>query len=444
MNNFNHSTIIYWLFALLAFTNCAFAQILAVNQGSKISGPETMCAEGKGEYKFKHDVKNCLCDNITWVITGGVFDVPPITSAPLNEKVKIKWNKGVSNGGITMSARYCYKEIVDGSKQYELLLNRDESYTVHIYDPDMINMFVVGQSALSCNTQFITLRLISVNTHLNPNMLNNITWQVPPQWTIQPNQVINGLNHGASFPNIQIATNGQASGQNIVSVSYSFSTYCSTNSFNRSVTFNMDDCKQLISYTHPPTFHQSHSAESTHFSFDQPDELINGYNYTFVAGQELTLNPNFEVNAVEGTTFDAFIEACTCNSPWHDPNEKGETTVNFEGNFSLVGAEIESSDTESEVGFPTAEYNVSANESVIRIYPNPSGGVLMINTSNLFGVQTISLFNNLGRKVQEVLNDFEKNSNLELDLSTLPKGIYLLSIKNSSGNYSYHSKLVLQ
>lgn len=43
---------------------------------------------------------------------------------------------------------------------------------------------------------------------------------------------------------------------------------------------------------------------------------------------------DFEIQANEETTFDAFIEDCSCNSPWHSPNQKGEVSVIFDGNFS--------------------------------------------------------------------------------------------------------------
>ncbi|MAB39839.1 MAG: hypothetical protein CL528_06155 [Aequorivita sp.] len=59
------------------------------------------------------------------------------------------------------------------------------------------------------------------------------------------------------------------------------------------------------------------------------------------------------------------------------------------------------------------------------IYPNPTNGVLSINSSST--VSEITIYNNIG---QLLFTFKEKN---QIDISTLSKGIYFVKIKDENG-----------
>jgi hypothetical protein len=441
-----------WVIALFTLVNFSNAQTLPANQNSKISGPDVVCAESKEEYKFKHPTKDCHCEDITWTVSGGTFDTPPSTNPVFNEKIKIKWDKGVSDGSVSLQARKCFVGYTNGSPNINNDLDRNESYLVHIYDVGMVNLFVSGQSSVNCNSSLITLNLHSLNTHLNPNQIADIQWTVPSQWTIQPPQQTGGLQYGANRPNVNINTNGYAIGQLSVSVSYSNTLlsslgthHCSPfKSYNRSVTFAFEGCKPVISYYAPPSFYQSHSSVSTNFAFSNPAALANGYQYTFVAGEDINLENNFEIIADEETTFEAFVAACSCTSPWHDPKQKGHTTISIDGNFSNKTNREGSFNFEIDESTATNSFGTNENNIKVYVFPNPSNGELTINAPALFGLQTIWIYYADGRIVEEISHNFERNEGLELDLTRLPKGLFYLLMRNAIGESTHHSKFILQ
>ena len=91
-------------------------------------------------------------------------------------------------------------------------------------------------------------------------------------------------------------------------------------------------------------------------------------------------------------------------------------------------------------GFPTAVENVSL-ESTFTVYPNPATNKISIATqSNLQGETTICIFNMNGEILQQ--EKFQSQSLIEMDVSVLAKGIYLLQIQTKAG--VENKKLVVQ
>jgi len=435
----------FGLLILLSFAFPTIGQsILPVNQGSYLWGPEELCAEEKGEYKFKHPTKDCMCDDIKWTVNNGVFDPPlpnPPLTYPLYDKVKVKWDKGESYGTVSLKAEKCFTRIVDGQPVYVQGLEKSATYTVHIFDADMVILFVSEPPSLDCNTSVITLMLTDLNAHLRPNHLENIQWTIPSNWSIQPNQKIGSDYYGLGFPNAKISTNGHTSGQFVVSVSYDSPNFCSPKkSYSRTVTFNIGDCKPIIAYPNPPTFHQSHSAETTNFTFTQPSALSGGSNYTFAAGEEINLETNFEILADAETTFDAFIASCGCNSPWHDPNNKGQTSVTFAGNYNKKSSVVNDTDQgTNNQPLPTLRI-----DGEINIYPNPSGGSVWLEAININHKQKIILHNAEGRMIFEGYHDFDLQTSFNIDLQNQPKGLYIITVIDSHSGAYRREKLILE
>jgi hypothetical protein len=75
----------------------------------------------------------------------------------------------------------------------------------------------------------------------------------------------------------------------------------------------------------------------------------------------------------------------------------------------------------------------------IRVYPNPSQGIVQIDTKKLESSVVINVYDPLGMKLFEFGADSQ--SKHEIDLSGKPKGLYLL--KFSSGSRIAFKKILL-
>jgi hypothetical protein len=78
--------------------------------------------------------------------------------------------------------------------------------------------------------------------------------------------------------------------------------------------------------------------------------------------------------------------------------------------------------------------------SGIKIYPNPSHGLVTIEMGDDFSLESsIDVSDYYGRVFSH--KTIENHRSYSLDLSSLPKGVYFLKVK--SGNKFYYSKLVI-
>ncbi|MBY0424740.1 MAG: T9SS type A sorting domain-containing protein, partial [Cytophagales bacterium] len=76
------------------------------------------------------------------------------------------------------------------------------------------------------------------------------------------------------------------------------------------------------------------------------------------------------------------------------------------------------------------------------LYPNPSTGLVKVLLNNLADTEaTIDVFDFTGRNVHSSRGNFA-NSEIDLDLSSLSKGIYIVKVNSSSKQQS--TKLVLE
>ena len=82
---------------------------------------------------------------------------------------------------------------------------------------------------------------------------------------------------------------------------------------------------------------------------------------------------------------------------------------------------------------------ISANNTNISVYPNPNNGLVTISMSNVDEGTTMYVTNMIG---QEVFKTSVKDVTTNLDLSSLQKGIYMLTITN--GQNKHVEKLIIQ
>jgi hypothetical protein len=77
-------------------------------------------------------------------------------------------------------------------------------------------------------------------------------------------------------------------------------------------------------------------------------------------------------------------------------------------------------------------------EQSVKLFPNPANGSATVNLSrNKSGQVTVSVFNSLGMKVNEITQTVNSgNSNINLDLSGYPTGLYIVNITSEGKNHS--------
>lgn len=88
---------------------------------------------------------------------------------------------------------------------------------------------------------------------------------------------------------------------------------------------------------------------------------------------------------------------------------------------------------------PSGFYNSKANNTKLTIQPNPSKGIIQINSDNSYIINSIRIFNIQGKQVYR-LGKVRQNS--QIDMSFLKAGIYLFEIE--VGNQIIRKKVVFQ
>jgi hypothetical protein len=91
----------------------------------------------------------------------------------------------------------------------------------------------------------------------------------------------------------------------------------------------------------------------------------------------------------------------------------------------------------------TAE-SLSTNDNVlnkgIKVYPNPSSGIVNVSIDNYAGNITVEVFDMNGRKVFSNSGDYMKANTI--NLQGIQKGVYILNVKGDE--LSYSEKIILQ
>jgi hypothetical protein len=412
---------------------------LPANANSKIFGPAEVCAEQKETYSFKHPTKDCNCLDIDWNITGGVLDEPIDPNYPFNEKAKIKWGKGNSGGTISLLAINCFTSYdAFGNPNIDRGLDHAASFVVDITDAGMVDLLMIQENDISCDRNRYTFKLLSSNINLIQNELTNISWTVPPGWTIEPNSTSSGLPHGASFPNMIVNTNGLNDGLNQVQVSYSAPNYCAAKSYTREAVLSFNGLCQNITYTSQPNSPVSHSEKLTLFTLSSTQQLTSGNTYEFASGELIDIRSNFDLISDANTSFNTIIDQCGCTSEFIDPNFTSKGSIIYIGNYTKMGSHKVYNEKISSQEMVLSKIEM---EEAYSLYPNPTSGPLHFNSSVNLGIIHFEIRNISGRLLQEIKVPEDESSFIEIDLKGLENGIYIITVFDQKNKFIYSSKV---
>ena len=118
--------------------------------------------------------------------------------------------------------------------------------------------------------------------------------------------------------------------------------------------------------------------------------------------------------------------------------------INYNGHLIICGDFLK---VDSTIVNGIAEYTCTTNginniaTNTIKIYPNPTTGILHISMDNISPNSSIQIYDLMGQKVME---STILNTNTEMDLSGKPSGIYLYRMTDHSGHNISSGNIILE
>jgi hypothetical protein len=174
----------------------------------------------------------------------------------------------------------------------------------------------------------------------------------------------------------------------------------------------------LPAYSNHSVPHIPHNIATTR---ERSNIISSGTTINDLAVGSITLKPGF--HATQGSNYRARIERFGYGFNFSCNGTKPTPFINNDDCYNKVAYNIESLENADLEDKASVDFN---------IYPNPSNGNFNIIGSNLKESQ-ITIHNSLGREVYRVYKNEKITDGVEINLSHLPSGIYVIKLANQEG-----------
>ncbi len=91
---------------------------------------------------------------------------------------------------------------------------------------------------------------------------------------------------------------------------------------------------------------------------------------------------------------------------------------------------------------PDLVNNTAPNQYVMRVFPNPSPGTFLVSLPTDMGALTLRVFNTLGQELYTQHTEFQRVQ--QMDISSLPNGLYILVLESDADSKKRFSTRVLK
>jgi hypothetical protein len=157
-------------------------------------------------------------------------------------------------------------------------------------------------------------------------------------------------------------------------------------------------------------------------------------NRDMAAAQNVTVNLNgLLVNDGSYTTLQLASLPTTETFKSHTENALKENSVSITSNSFTISVPALSTTAVLLKSAPTGVNEIQSNLKELKIYPNPASDKLYVQFgSNVTETIEVTIFDQAGRTIRSTQNYYIENSPISIDISSISKGVYLLSVKTSN------------
>ena len=407
-----------------------------------IKGSKELCR--KGDYYEAKEIgslpPNCKLENVKWEMedsngdyqsigTGEtVFVWPGFHSYPTTKRTfKLK---------AKLTCKVQTAEDDKGDPVYSTQTYGPAPMTITIIDP--VYFEVRNLQNISCSNNMVRLEVYDPGGYFTNANLQDVVWTPPSGWN---------LTSAPGYNPATFNTNGLNRGSKEVKVTFKAQSnkYDALN--NRIVkncgderevkaTYNFNSCKPIITYPPIASHQSSHSLDQTTI---ENGNGLSSQDYTIVSGGTIEILNGVDFIASLGVSMDLFIEECNCNSPWHDPNRKGQSTISI---ANVSNGKQNSFENSENSHFSLQESTVIYNYQQVTVYPNPTKDVLRLGGLLKNSTYEVAILAMDGRIIRSFKIQPKDDYDYELIVSGLRPSLCFLNLV--SGNMNFQGRFIVE
>ncbi len=302
----------------------------------------------------------------------------------------------------------------------------EDIITVNIVHPHFFQLRL--NTDVNCGANSLVFKLQDKKGFLTADNLQNISWEVPPHWVVTA---------GSGTNSVVVRTNSIIEGKNKVKVVYEAvrrkdlgggiidKKKCHAKTAIE-VEIDVKACLNVIPYSSVPENPYSHSGQTTVFD---GSTILPPNIYNFASGGEIDLLSTFDFIAISKNQLNLFIESCSCESNYRDPNYEGDVSVRVSD--YLLGKKM----VNGSLALDLLDRDAGQNHIDFSIFPNPTKGDIYLSGFPTNEILRIEILSNSGNILKRVTVHNSDNGQALLSLMSLSPGVYNLVIHYKGGVY---------